>query len=158
MVLYCYVVEWPNWIQAVAAIGIVALTLLTLIVLKKYARDTKTIANASVSQLEHSQMPFLAIVMRPSTRESDGGWGIQNQGFGPAINVRYSGHHRQQALHTQSIDPLAKGATDAVHGDIADAFSLKRPVVIEYESLSGLKYRTIVTMVDNVMQTQFHKP
>src|SRR2546421_3802281 len=125
MVLYCYVVEWPNWIQAGAAIGIVALTLLTLIVLKKYARDTKTIADASVSQLKHSQMPFLAIVMRPSTKESDGGWGIQNQGFGPAINVRYSGHSRE-ASHTQSIEPLAKGATEAVHADIADAFNLKR--------------------------------
>jgi hypothetical protein len=154
MMLQCGI---PNWIQAIAAMGIVALTLLTLIVLKKYASDTKTIANASISQLENSQMPFLAIVMRRSTRESDGGWGIQNQGFGPAVNVSYSGHGRE-ASHTQSVEPLAKGATEAVHADIADAFSLKRPVVIEYESLSGLKYRTIVTMVDNVMQTQFHKP
>jgi|SRR5439155_3598654 len=157
MVLYCYAVEWPNLIQAVAATGIAVLTLLTLIVLKRYASDTKTIASASVSQLENSQMPFLAIVMRPSTRESEGGWGIQNQGFGPAVNVRYSGHSRE-ASHTQSIEPLAKGAIEAVHADIADAFNLKRPVVIEYESLSGLKYRTIVTMVDGVMQTQFHKP
>ena len=143
-----------NLIQAVAATAITVLTLLTLIVLKRYASDTKTIASASVSQLENSQMPFLAIVMQPSTRESDGGWGIQNQGFGPAVNVRYSTHHR----HTQSVEPLAKGATEAVHADIADAFNLKRPVVIEYESLSGLKYHTIVTMVDEVMQTQFHKP
>ena len=68
MVPYCYAVGWPNLIQAVAATAITVLTLLTLIVLKRYASDTKTIASASVSQLENSQMPFLAIVMRPSTR------------------------------------------------------------------------------------------
>ena len=109
--------DLPSWIQALAALSLVILTFLTLIVLRKYAADTKKIANISASQTESSQMPFLAVVMRPETYNSSGGWGIENQGFGPAING----------------------------------------LVIHYESLSGAKYRTTVTVVENVMQTQFQK-
>ena len=128
----------PSWIQAISAACIVALTFLTLIVLRKYAADTRTIADASASQIENSQMPFLAVVMRPETHDSTGGWGIENQGFGPAIDVSYS-------------------SIVAAHADIADAFALKQRLVIRYESLSGAKYCTTVTMTKNVMQTQFAK-
>lgn len=54
----------PNWIEALAAVGIVGLTYLTLIVLKGYAADTKTIAMASASQTENAQKPFLALVLK----------------------------------------------------------------------------------------------
>jgi hypothetical protein len=138
--------DLPSWIQALAALSLVILTFLTLIVLRGYAADTKAIANVSASQTESSQMPFLAVVMR------SGGWGIENQGLGPAINVRYGTHPAQR-----SIGALPAGNIYAAHADIADAFSLKQRVLIEYESLSGMKYLTLVTMVDSVIQTKFQK-
>jgi len=151
----CILRNLPNWIQALAAMSIVGLTLVTLIVLKHYAADTKTIARASVSQLETSQMPFLAVIMRPNTTHSNGGWGIENQGFGPAINVTYSSGHKDAALIR--LGSMPREDIQAVHADIEDAFRATRQVVIEYESLSGLKYRTIVTRFDGVINTQFHK-
>jgi hypothetical protein len=145
----------PNWIQALAAISIVGLTLATLIVLKDYATDTKDIARASVSQLEDSQMPFLAVIMRESLPGNAGGWGIENQGFGPATNVSFgTGHSDAGRRHLGS---MPRGNVQAVHYDVEDAFKSAQQVVIEYESLSGLKYRTIVKNIDGVMKTKFHK-
>jgi hypothetical protein len=143
----------PNWIQAFAAISIVGLTLATLIVLKDYAADTKSIARASVSQLENSQMPFLAVIMRPNTVHSTGGWGIENQGFGPAINVTYSSGHKDATL--MRLGSMPRGDIQPVHADIEEAFQATRQVVIEYESLSGLKYRTIIAKSNEVINTQF---
>ena len=34
---------------------------------------------------------------------------------------------------------------------------MRQRIMIRYESLSGAKYGTTVTMVENVMQTQFQK-
>jgi|GEM_PF-5359990 len=69
----CVLANLPSWIQAFAALCLVLLTLLTLIELKKYVRDTNKIADASVSQLETSQMPFLAVA---AGEQSGAGWGI----------------------------------------------------------------------------------
>jgi hypothetical protein len=44
--------DLPSWIQALAALSLVILTFLTLIVLRKYAADTKKIANISFMQVE----------------------------------------------------------------------------------------------------------
>jgi len=58
----------------------------TLCVLWGYARDTKRIADDSATQVERAQMPFLALGMRERD-ESSPGWILENQGFGPAINI-----------------------------------------------------------------------
>jgi hypothetical protein len=80
---HCIILNLPNWIQALAAAAIAALTYRTLSVLKKYAEDTQKIAEASVSQIENTQMPFLAVVRREA-------WTVENQGFGPAINIVFA--------------------------------------------------------------------
>jgi hypothetical protein len=57
MEIFAFVlVDFPNWIEALAALGLAFLTYRTLLVLKDYAADTKTIAKASASQLENAQM------------------------------------------------------------------------------------------------------
>ena len=81
-------VNLPNWIEAVAALGMLVLTYLTLVVLKDYADDTKTIAKSSASQFENTQMPFLVVAPKPQN-----GWVIENQGFGPAINATLADSH-----------------------------------------------------------------
>lgn len=155
--LYCAVIDIPSWIQAIAAVCIVGLTLRTLLVLKDYASDTKKIANAGLLQLENSQMPFLAVIMRPAVSPNDvGGWGIENQGFGPAINVRYSGHVSGDSRE-EYTESIPKGGTLAMHGDISAAFRFNQALVIQYESVSGSTYRSTIAMVDNNIRTQFQK-
>jgi hypothetical protein len=141
----------PAWIEAfaalvaaLAAVGVTRLTYLTLIVLKEYAADTKTIAKASASQTETSQIPFLA--MAPSLVGA-AEWGMCNQGFGPAINISYSRYDRGQRL-MQPVPPLAIGERHNVHNHYMQAVGNALGFEIQYESLSGLKYRTLITWGD----------
>jgi hypothetical protein len=130
-------------VAALAAIGVMSLTYLTLMVLKEYAADTKTIATASVSQREDSQMPFLAVAS-----EQDGsGWRIYNQGFGPAINISYSRYDRGQRK-MEPIAPLAPGGRHSVHNEYVQAVGNPLGFEIQYQSLSGLKYRTLIAWGD----------
>jgi hypothetical protein len=47
-------VNFPNWIEALAAAVLAVLTYLTLRILSEYENYTKTIAKASVSQIKTS--------------------------------------------------------------------------------------------------------
>jgi hypothetical protein len=141
--MQCILINLPNWIEALAALGIVLLTYLTLVVLKGYAADTSMIARASASQLENARMPFLVVVQKPRTSDFQGGWVIENQGFGPATNATWTYH---QAGRT--IRPLPALAPTAIH-DVQNEFSQlvgnPQGVSIDYKSLSGLQYQTIIT-------------
>ncbi len=136
-------VNSPNWIEAFAALGIVALTYLTLVVLKDYAADTKTIAKASASQLENAQMPFLSVVQKPRTPDFQGGWVIENQGFGPAINANWSYIQGGQVI--RPLPALAARAIHDVQNDFAPLVGNPLGVSIDYESLSGSRYQTLIT-------------
>jgi hypothetical protein len=136
-------INLPNWIEALAALGIVALTYLTLVVLKDYAADTKLIARASGSQLEASQMPFLVVVEKPRTPEYEGGWVIENQGFGPAINATWT--YTQAGKVILPIPSLAPRAFRGVQNRYPQLIGNPQGVSIDYESLSGLKYQTLIT-------------
>jgi hypothetical protein len=152
VLMQCILANGPVWIQAFAAVGIVILTFLTLIVLRGYAADTKKIAQASVTQTENSQMPFLVIALQPGSPSQSQGWGIENQGFGPAINITFIvGNTRW------SKPPLAKGGKHYVHNEVSQAVG-GEGIEIQYESLSGMRYRTTITWgADQVIQTQFHR-
>src|SRR3989442_12118126 len=101
-----------NWIQAVAtvlqalaAVGIVVLTVWTLKVLRQYARDTGRIADEGPSQVERSQMPFLALAQMPA---EVGGWKVPNQGSGPALDITYKTRSEGRE-RMRYIAPLSKG-------------------------------------------------
>jgi hypothetical protein len=152
--MQCILANLPNWIEAFAAAAIVVLTYLSLIVLRDYAADTKMIARASVSQTESSQMPFLAV----AAGEQGAGYGIYNQGFGPAINISYSRYDRgRREMHP--ITPLAPGGRYVVHNEYVHAVGNPAGFEIQYESLSGSKYRTMLTWGEGgVLQTRFERP
>ena len=57
-------IEVRTWIQTVAEVVLAGVTTWTLVVLRRYARDTKKIAENSSEQLENSQTPFVALVIR----------------------------------------------------------------------------------------------
>jgi hypothetical protein len=143
-------IDWPSWIQAISALGIVILTGATLLVLKDYAADTKTIAKVSTSQTESSQMPFLVVVHHE-------GFCIQNQGFGPAINILYSGDDGGNVTVKKSIPPLGIGEARAMHYEIDRVLDRWRVFEIEYQSLSGGNYGTRVSMEDGQMRVEFTK-
>jgi hypothetical protein len=82
-----------------------------------------------------------------------GGWALENQGFGPAINIRHSdaGGSGQSRENVRAL----------VRGDFffLETFNLdvmqNHVFTAEYESLSCTKYRTVVAWQDAVMRTTF---
>lgn len=149
-----------NWIQALASVGIVVLTVLTLIVLRRYAADTKTIAKVSASQTENATMPILVVVKRtnitPNYREDI--WSIKNQGFGPAINIRFTGH--AEGANETSIKltfPLGAGEERVIR-EIEEVLNKWLKFEMWYESLSGLEYGTKVRMGEQGLHTKFIRP
>jgi len=160
--MVCFILNWQNWIQSVAAlmgalaaIGLVVLTFLTLLVLRDYAADTKRIANDSSSQVERSQMPFLALIWkRNETGRTEYSWYLQNQGFGPALNISRTSHFTDKTSSMSWVAPLAPKADHNIDG-ITGGQIRAHEFRAEYESLSGKKYRTTVKWADEQMFTQF---
>jgi hypothetical protein len=142
-------------VAASAAVGVTRLTYLTLVVLKGYAADTKTIAKASAAQTENSQISFLAMTPSPVGAAE---WGICNQGFGPAINISYTRYDRGPKM-MQPVPPLAIGERHNVHNPYMQAVGGPADFEIHYESLSGLKYRTVITWRDQGLAViKFERP
>lgn len=147
------------WLQSVTSLLLVLLTGATLAVLYGYAKDTKRIANDSSTQVERSQMPFLIVVMREGDQNVRSGWILENQGFGPALNVTFS-DYREGERHMRPIPPLGVGAKrNSLHNQIDNALAQTQGFEAEYESLSGKRYRTTVIRGDGgALETKFHKP
>ncbi len=152
----------PVWIQAVAAmvqslaaLGIVVLTIISLIVLRQYAADTRQIAEDSASQIERAQKPFLALTDKPKAGAAAyDNWFLENQGFGPALNIRCSRHFRDGPSETLFMSPIAAGAERHIELETArQAQTLGFRA--DYESLSGRKYATILTVVEHKLHTNF---
>lgn len=139
--------------------AIVVLTGWTLMVLRRYAADTKKIADASVSQTENAAMPIL-VVIRETIFKPEGKWykwSIQNQGFGPALNIRFTGYN--EGSNESSIKetyPLGAGDERFI-GEIEDVLNRWLKFEMWYESLSGLEYSTTVTLGEH-LHTKFIKP
>jgi hypothetical protein len=134
--------ELSSWIQTAATVTLAFVTAWTLIVLRAYAKDTKTLATNSSKQIENSQTPFVTLVMTPD-KVSDSDWAIKNQGFGVAVRISYtqhSGDGRPPTMHwTTSLGPGEQRRVMRSDGNlIAEPGGFK----VEYESLTGRKYRT----------------
>jgi hypothetical protein len=142
-------------IQTICSAGALILAAWSVLILRKYAFDTTKIADASVSQLEQSQTPFVTPVMRLDP--PDDGWGLENQGFGPAINGQLSFVQHGPQIHP--LPCLAPGARfTGIHSLFHTLVGNQGGVEIQYESLSGRKYRTFVTWgATGSMQVRFDK-
>jgi hypothetical protein len=152
----CILANLPNWIEALAASAIVLLTYLTLVVLKDYAADTKKIANASVLQTENAQKPFLVLLSKPpEIGKHGGGWALENQGFGPAMNIRHSDAGGSGQFR-ENVRALARDDYFFLEGFDLDVMQ-NQIFTAEYESLSGAKYRTVVAWPDGIMRTTFSR-
>ncbi len=86
-----------------------------------------------------------------------GGWVLEIQGFGPAMNIRYS-DYTDGNKNMEPIAPLGKGDRRTnLHNQISQALARPSSFEAEYESLPGLKYGTTVQRAGNSVQTGFYK-
>jgi hypothetical protein len=143
-------------IQAAGAGIIVLVSALTLIVLCIYAADTKRIAKASVQQVENAQTPFLAVRQEENVPNQVGGWILENQGFGPALNIvcRYCENQQEVRVYMYSLGPRTPRS---LQNHFANARGTPEGFTIEYASLSGKNYETFITWVGQEMKTEFRK-
>lgn len=135
-------INLPTWIQAGADVLLAFVTTWTLIVLRDYARDNKKIAENSSAQIENSQMPFVTIILRSEPGPTP--WAIKNQGFAPALNIyrsRSDGSDKKPMM--QWTTPLAPGEEAHVSQGDANLMQSSDGFIVEYESLSGRKFRTV---------------
>jgi hypothetical protein len=145
----------PEWIQAIATVAILPLTVWSLLILKKYAADTKRIADDSASQVERSYVPFLAVITKPIPGASKNeNWFLENQGFGPALNIVRIRHFPDSNSQMLAESPIGARSDVRIDRFTADGFN-QHGFTAEYESLSGKKYRTVVIWPNGEMQTKF---
>jgi hypothetical protein len=145
----CFIAHLPNWIQALAAVALVFLTWRSLLILRKYAEDTKRIADKSVEQIENAQKPFLALVIR-TLEMGHNEWVIENQGSGPALNIRHSDPRGEDIMF--DMPPLAKGDFNLLK--FFDRQMVARNgFTIQYASLGGIGYITSVSWLGDSMRT-----
>ena len=83
------------------------------------------------------------------------GWVIENQGSGPAINVKWA--QIQSGKAANFIPSIAAGMRTMLDNEFNDAIGHHAEVQIDYESLAGLKYRTVITWEGEVMHTAFNR-
>lgn len=177
----------PAWVQAYWTAAVFVVSLVTLFVLGLYARDTHKMAKASVQQVENAQTPFIALIEVEQAYESSIAvisgvrkvWAIENQGSGAAVNIEVTGtylaEHYEHGIGGLAIpkEPIPKKLVNhpkpvGVGGTVlvADETRVVKYVltrepftdcVIEYESLSGRRYRTTVTIVDGKQKVRFER-
>ncbi len=156
-------------------VGLLTLLVLscTLAVLRKYARDTKTLAGAAVEQLprpcvvlKRSADPSDMAVLKGTTgsltndQDSMNYLNFANVGTGPAVNCRY---------HVKDTGEEGKGETSCQLPEIGPSSCFKSPhivnslpenaiVIIEYESVAGSHYRTEMTIEDRMWIPEIRFP
>ena len=149
--------ELSSLLQAAASISLVGLTWKTLLVLRKYANDTEKISRYNAAQMENSQSPFL-------TAAFGEGWEIHNQGFGPALTIKFSLHPDQGKGEWRYIADMAQGDKRQDFGyeiglHIQNG-TRNRPFIIQYTSVSGLAYETRIERLEESkeLKTTFIRP
>jgi len=137
----------PLWVKV--TIGVAVLLIAQFLAYRNKPPDSTDVD----SKLK--QTPFVTPVMRPNP--PDEGWGLENQGQGPAINGQLS--FVQQGRQVRPLPCLAPGARYNVHNMFAPVVGNQGGIEIQYESLSGSKYRTLVTWGEaGAMHVRFDKP
>jgi hypothetical protein len=144
----------PMWIQPAAETVLAVVTFLTLIVLCKYAWDTNRIARNSSIQVENSQRPFIALIMTEVHGQRF--WKFKNQGCGPAVNIRYL-HYLPDPKPPIMVwaSPMAPGDEYSLPRE-NDPGMRKGGFRVEYDSLSGKRYRTTVEWAEGNIKTKLH--
>ena len=140
-------------------VGLLTLVVLslTLVVLRGYARDTKTLAGVAVEQL-----PRPCIVLQRSADSSaeavlDGTTvsladqrrlNFANVGTGPAVNCRYRVKNTADTGETSYQLPEIGPAGNFESDHPLNGLPENAVIIIEYESVAGSSYRTELRVQD----------
>jgi len=141
-------------IQAMSALAAAAVGVLGFAVLCKYAWDTRTIAKATAIQARDRVLPFLALNL---VAANDGPfrwdeWRLENQGFGPAINIKHwlfdDPVPRQRLSIMQGTDARICDTTTEDGRLFTENMRARRGFVVEYESIAGEHLRSTFRLMD----------
>lgn len=119
----------------------VTIAVLGLVVLCKYAWDTRAIARGAVEQSRTILLPFLSLTIVP--KSSDQEWHIKNLGSGPAINITFDPIDINERIGQKA--PIMPGETRRLcsadknddRARLGEAMRRTAGFEIKYESLSG---------------------
>ncbi|HTR24766.1 MAG TPA: hypothetical protein VMI10_12345 [Terriglobales bacterium] len=109
-----------------------------------------------MQQIDNAQMPFLAVRQQEQLVGQIGGWVLENQGFGPALNILCSYRQNQQDVRFQMYS-LGPQTPRSLGNHFANAQGTPEGFKIEYGSVSGKKYETLIIWEAGEMKTQFKK-
>jgi len=139
-----------DWIEASCAVVMVGLTGLTLAVLRAYAADTKKIAKLTAEQIESGQRPFLTLEFPEGMngpREHRDQGSVRNRGKGTALNIEYTIPRATRAAERwPSPLPCDVDIQIPFREIMPPRWQAMNGYVLEYDSLSGRRYRTTLLM------------
>jgi len=144
------------WVNDLILLCTGGLVLRYVIATNQLVRSAQRQIQSGMEQTENAQRPFLALTLKEpevADHTSPRGWGLENQGYGPAINIRHSEPAGNDGW-VENVNPIKSGDFALIRN--FDPGVMQQHVFIaEYESLSGTKYQTIVEWRDGVKQTRF---
>jgi hypothetical protein len=111
----------------------------------RYVKDTKRLAETSIEQLESAQTPFLALKMQATDFRAGAvsfSYQLENQGFGPALNVTGLFKCEPSEPHDLFGVTIAKGFSIPLEGT-----SRIYEGRFDYESLSEKRYATEINNI-----------
>jgi hypothetical protein len=158
--------DLSSLIQAIISFLTLVVGIVTIIILVGYARDTKTLADCAVKQAEEATIPYLMIkpvdqassfVALPAIANlSHRVLMIANRGKGPAIGIQLIASDVTKwkdvpsyrvpvefAIRVVSIGDLATDEEVPLPDWMRTGIGYKKRVILTYESLNGLRYRSI---------------
>jgi hypothetical protein len=119
---------------------------LALVVLCKYAYDTRTLAKAATEQVEVMQRPIIAI--RLDHRDSK--FRFSNVGTAVALNISWQRQDDTRGLMHMHLEYMKLTEQELYYADFLSVLMYQRKVGwIDYESPSGRAYRTEVELIKN---------
>jgi len=154
-----HVLQWATnnsaGIQAIAALIASFVGLAGFGVLCKYALDTRTIARATDFQGKDNVLPFLAlnlVAVRQGQHLSCDEWRLENQGFGPAINVKYRMFDvplpKQKLSIMQGTESAVCDTTTQEGIRFSNNMRTNRDFIVEYESIAGESLRSAFRLME----------
>jgi len=148
-------VKYAQVLEGIGTLVTAVFAFMSWWLLKKYARDTESIARVSMQQLEEANRPVLLAQRREAYANGYQIWLLENVGSGPAINIRYLKaigrkgkpiYGRLLGLATTQKIDINLGPDEAFTDDVADA---PDELIIEYSSIRGSDYRSTIGTGDS---------
>jgi hypothetical protein len=155
--MWTWVICNSSGLQAIAAVVAAVFAILGFVVLCIYAFDTKIIARAASNQTKDNAIPFISLDLTSDANEQGAkpnarSWKLENQGSGPAINLKIwlLNDHKPKQRFSMMKNAIRKILDfDGPDNEVFHTRLRRREgVKAEYESLAGEKLRNTFRMTE----------